>query len=268
MKKLIDTIKAVMNENCELPFAVYSSIKEQRILNVPMVNPMLIVVLRGTKELGDNNELTCKAGDFVFLSDSPSIHLRNIPSNEEYFALLITFEPQELEGLPVNLSHQKHYSVGQTAPILVECLQQFVESSVWAPQSLWSLRKREIIELLCHMGHKEILTMIGNSSVSHKLHNMLIKHTSQELTIASICDELAMSESTLRRKLKLEGTSLQAIKDQTRLGLGLHLLQTTHYSVGLIAEKCGYQSQSRFTDRFKNRFGLTPSDLRKTKMTG
>jgi AraC-like DNA-binding protein len=51
-----------------------------------------------------------------------------------------------------------------------------------------------------------------------------------------------------------------------KLGLGLHLLQTTLHSIVLIAEKCGYQSQSRFTDRFKGRFGLTPSELRKTKM--
>ena len=75
-----------------------------------------------------------------------------------------------------------------------------------------------------------------------------------------------MSESTLRRKLKAEGTSLQEIKDQSRLGLGLHLLQTTQDPITLIAEKCGYQSQSRFTNRFKGRFGLTPSELRKTKM--
>jgi AraC-like DNA-binding protein len=71
----------------------------------------------------------------------------------------------------------------------------------------------------------------------------------------------------LRRKLKLEGTSVQDIKDQARLGLALHLLQTSSNSIGMIADKCGYQSQSRFTERFKKRFGLTPSELRKTKMT-
>lgn len=76
-----------------------------------------------------------------------------------------------------------------------------------------------------------------------------------------------MSESTLHRKLKSERTSIQEIKDQAKLGKGLHLLQTTHYSIRLVEEKCGYQSQSKFTDRFKKRFGLTPSELRKTKMT-
>jgi len=76
-----------------------------------------------------------------------------------------------------------------------------------------------------------------------------------------------MSESTLRRKLKAEGTSIQEIKDQTRMGFGLHLLQTTKKSISIIAQECGYQSQSRFTSRFKDRFGLTPTELRKTKLT-
>ncbi|MFT5997355.1 MAG: AraC-like DNA-binding protein [Glaciecola sp.] len=44
------------------------------------------------------------------------------------------------------------------------------------------------------------------------------------------------------------------------------MLQTPQDSLDMIAEKCGYQFQSRFTDRFKARFGLTPSELRKTKM--
>jgi AraC-like DNA-binding protein len=88
-----------------------------------------------------------------------------------------------------------------------------------------------------------------------------------ELTIDIICEHLLMSESKLRRKLKLEGTSVQEIKDQARLGLALHLLQTSSNSIGVIADKCGYQSQSRFTERFKKRFGLTPSELKKTKMT-
>jgi AraC-like DNA-binding protein len=33
-----------------------------------------------------------------------------------------------------------------------------------------------------------------------------------------------------------------------------------------VAERCGYQSQSRFTDKFKQFFGVTPTELRKTRM--
>lgn len=266
MTNLLRTIKKTINGKSELPFAVYSSIKEQNLLNVPIVKPLLVVVLSGCKELGKDHELICHAGHFIFLSDSPAINMRNIPKDEEYFALLIEFDYQDFNGLQNSAFNKQGYCIGATTSVLERCLQQFVESALWAPKNLWSSRKRELLELLCYMGHKEILSMMGNAKLGHKLHDMFCKHGFYELSNQHICDQLAMSESTLRRKLHSEGTSVQEIKDQARLTLGLHLLQTTRQPISLVAEKCGYQSQSRFTDRFKRRFGLTPSELRKTKM--
>ncbi len=254
-------------ENKELPFSIYTSIHEQNLLNVPIVKPLLIVVFNGEKVLGKQGELVCQVGRFIFLSDSPAINMRNIPIEEEYFALLIEFDSQDYAGLNVQASHKKHYCIGDTTESLKKCLLQFIESSLWAPTQIVSSRKREILELLCHMGHEEILSMLGSSQIGQRLHTMFNEQGFHELTLESICEQLAMSESTLRRKLKMEGTSVQEIKDQARLGLGLHLLQTTLFSISTIAEECGYQSQSRFTERFKGRFGLTPSELRKTIMT-
>jgi AraC-like DNA-binding protein len=203
------------------------------------------------------------------LSDSPAINMRNIPKNSEYFALLIEFDDQDFYGLQNSTLNKQRHHIGQTTSVLEKCLHQFVQSALWAPKQLWGLRKREILELLCHMGHKQVLSMVGNTKLAHRLHDMFCAHgihAIQEITNEYIAKQLAMSDSTIRRKLNAEGTSIQEIKDQARLGLGLHLLQTTRQPISVIADKCGYQSQSRFTDRFRRRFGLTPSELRKTKM--
>lgn len=266
LKNLRDTVKRSLVENSEQPFSVYTSVKEQVLLNVPISKPLLIVVLEGDKELGVNSEITCHCGDFIFLSNSPAINMRNIPKGKEYMALLIEFDQQDFDGLEIYGAVEKDYVAGSAPSSLIKCLQQFVECSGWAPKSLWSLRKREIISLLYESGYTEVLSLIGDSPVKTKLHEMFIAQGFENITTDYICTEFAMSESTLRRKLKLEGTNLQAVKDQTRLGLALHYLQTTPLSIGIIADKCGYQSQSRFTERFKKRFGLTPSELRKTKM--
>ena len=265
---LLSTIKNTLNSNRALPFSVYSSAKEQNLLNVPIAKPLLIVVLNGEKELGKDHEISCCSGEFIFLADSPAINMRNIPKGKEYFALLIEFEYQDFNGLQNSEFNQQKYYIGEISAILEQCLQQFVTSSLWAPEQLWLLRRREIIELLCHIGHKKILSMVGNFKTAHRLHDIFCEYGFNGLTNEYLCKQLAMSESTLRRKLKLEGTSVQEVKDQARLGLGLHLLQTTRQPISLVAEKCGYLSQSRFTDRFKKRFGLTPSELRKTKMAG
>ena len=267
MKRLLRSIRSTLSDEREQPFSIYTSIKEQKLLNVPIAKPLLIVVLNGDKERGVNNELICPSGSFIFLSDSPSINMRNIPKSKEYFALLIEFDYEDFNGLSVNTLNKKDYFIGEIQPDLEKCLQQFIEISSWAPKQFWSLRKREIILLLCHLGHHEILSLLGKPQIKHRLHEMFISQGFHELSIELICEQLAMSESTLRRKLKSEGTSVQEIKDQARLGLALHMLQTSGNSIGMIADNCGYSSQSRFTERFKKRFGLTPSELRKTKMT-
>lgn len=265
MEHLINSIKESVKHEGTLPFAVYSSIKEQHLLNVPVVKPLLIAVLDGHKELGKNNEINCTKGNFVFLSDSPAINMRNIPKEKEYFALLIEFDYQDFENLPINSMPKQNFCLGEITLILQKCLQQFIEWSVIAPETLWPLRRREIIQLMCQMGHSNILSMAANPKVSHKLHAIFSKTPSEDVMMQDICRQLAMSESTLRRKLAVENTTVQSIKDQVRLGLGLHLLQTTHHAINFIAQECGYQSSSRFTSRFKERFGLTPSELRKTK---
>jgi AraC-like DNA-binding protein len=267
MENLLSTIKNTLNENREQPFSVYTSIKEQKLLNVPIAKPLLIVVLKGDKELGIDKELICHSGSFIFLTDSASVNMRNIPKSKEYFSLLVEFDHQDFSGLSTGTSIKNDYYIGKTTSDLERCLQQFVEVALWAPKKMWSLRKREIISLLCHIGHEDILSLLGSPQLKDLLHEMFMSQGFYELTIEVVCEHLSMSESTLRRKLKSEGTSVQEVKDQARLGLALHLLQTSSNSIGIIADKCGYQSQSRFAERFKKRFGLTPSELRKTKMT-
>ena len=269
MQTLVNSINHTVTKNMPLPFAVYSSTKEQNLLNVPVIKPLLIAVLSGDKELGEQGHNTCSAGQFVFLSNTSAVNMRNIPKQQPYFALLIEFEYQDFENIQLHSHHKSPFCIGDITETLEKYLQQFIEWSTWAPKVLWPLRRKEIIQLLCHLGHQEILAMVTTPNVAHKVHALFSEQLqrSEVLSVEFICNKLAMSESTLRRKLKAQYSSVQAIKDQATLGLGLHLLQSTHETIGLISEKCGYQSQSRFTERFKNLFGLTPSELRKTRMT-
>ena len=264
---LYRAIQRTSQANLKLPFSIFSSYKLQSLLNVPITKPVLIVVLGGVKELGADHGLVCHAGDFVFLSNSPAINMRNIPTDEMYYALLIEFDQKDIDGLYVNSDNKHDYLIGKTCQTLETCLTQFIESSAWASEEIISLRKREIILLLKELGHQQVLSLLGGSKLKDQVHTLFIQQGFSQLSVEDICENLAMSESTLRRKLKAEGSSVQDIKVQARLGLALHLLQTTTQSIGIIAEQCGYQSQSRFTDGFKQRFGLTPSELRKTKMT-
>ena len=109
--------------------------------------------------------------------------------------------------------------------------------------------------------------MYKRQTLSHKVHTIISSNIASDFSADALSSQLAMSEPTLRRKLRSEGNSIQSIKDRAKLGYGLHLVQTTFESIGQIAEQCGYSSQSRFTEKFSQLFGVTPTELRKTRMS-
>lgn len=267
MKDLIDLARKISAQNPGLPFSVYASTKEQILANVPVIKPLLIFVLSGMKQLGDNDKIKCQSGNFIFLSNSPNVDMRNIPDETEYFAILIEFEYSDFLHFSKQRSSKKKYFQGQINLTLEKALHQYIEWSVFAPPTSLQFRRQEILHLMVLSGHDDIFSVVEPPSLSHKIHEILNENLAADWTAERLAERLSMSESTLRRKLRAEGNSIQVIRNRARLGLGLHLIQTTMEHVGRIAERCGYQSQSRFTDRFKLLFGMTPTELRKTRMT-
>lgn len=265
MENLKRAAKLGLEAGTTLPFSVYSSVREQRIVNVPIIKPTLICVLDGSKRLGRQGEIECPSGSFIILSNHPSISMRNIPGDGEYLALIVEFEHEDFTCLPPKTSRTVPYVQGELAEAFVKTLQQFVEWSAFAPQAMWTARRREILQLVYHLGHAQVCAVIEAPSLSNKVHGLISADLANDMSVDVLASRLALSESTLRRKLAKEGATLQAIKDRARLGYGLHLVQSTFEPIGRVAERCGYQSQSRFTDKFRQCFGVTPSELRKTR---
>lgn len=263
---IITAAKKAIENQLHLPFSVYSSYKEQIIKNVPVIKPLLIFVLSGTKQLGKTEAVECLSGHFIFLSNHPKIDMRNIPTQEEYFAVLIDFEYEDFAELRKNSTSNKKYFQGEINSVLESALCQFIEFSLIAPPEVIRFRKREILEIIYYSGYKDVCNIVEAPSLSEKVQSMISDNLSLDWPVELIASNLFMSSSTLRRKLKSEGSNIHDIRNRTRLSHGFHLLQTTQLSITNIAELCGYQSQSRFTVQFKFLFGMTPRELRKTKM--
>ncbi|WPC06549.1 helix-turn-helix transcriptional regulator [Pseudomonas benzenivorans] len=264
MQELIKLARAAQRGDSGLPFSVYSSYKEQRILNAPITKPLLIFVLAGVKQLGRRDEIVCPTGSFLFLSNASDIDMRNIPG-DEYFAVLIEFEFSDFDRFKNKRSADKRYVQGGIDEAMAKTLKQYIEWSLYAPQELWHFRREELLQLIYLSGYTEVSNIVGHPSLSHRLHDIVSDNISSDWSVGRLAERLAVSESTLRRRLKAEGASIKSTVNRARLGQGLFLLQTTMEPIGRIAERCGYHSQSRFTDRFKQQFGITPSELRKTR---
>ena len=266
MSGLMTTAQGILATNEALPFSLYSSVKEQRLFNVAITKPLLILVLGGQKKLGKTGEIICAPGSFIFLSNHPTIDMRNIPNSAHYMALLIEFDYEDFESLTFSSIPKQAYVQGVIDPALEKSVSQFMEWSAVAPSELRPMRRREILQLLHLSGYPEVGGLVEAPSLRHQLNAILAEDVLQDLDAPALSSRLAMSESTLRRKLKAEGTNLQTLKDDAKLNLGLHLIQTSMAPIGHIADQCGYHSQARFSERFKQRFGLSPSELRKTRL--
>lgn len=248
-------------------FSVYSPTHEQNLLNVPILKPVLIIICSGEKELESKTKVeTCYTNQFVFISGSNSIGMRNIPEDNSYYAVLIEFEDDELplqESIDNTLNLD--FFIGDVDNVLQDSIAQFMEISAIYPEDLLKSRRKEIIQLMIAQGFNELFSIKRTHKLTEMITEIMKRSDLYNINVQRISDQIGLSESTLHRKLKEENTSIKEIKDRVRMGSGLHLLQTTDLPVSVIADKCGYSTHSKFSLRFKKHFGITPADLKKTK---
>ncbi|WP_033852456.1 helix-turn-helix transcriptional regulator, partial [Yersinia wautersii] len=79
---------------------------------------------------------------------------------------------------------------------------------------------------------------------------------------SEVAEHMTMSEVVLRRKLAAENILLRDLMIDVRMTSALRLLQGTDWPISLIANQIGYESSSRFAERFRKRFGFAPTAIR------
>lgn len=126
-------------------------------------------------------------------------------------------------------------------------------------------RLTEILFLLAQKGLAGNLLFAQKQGLREKTKHLFALDPSHEWRVSEISQRLATSESTLRRQLRAEDTSFSRLLEDARLDRGVELVMMTDMPIGQIAFDCGYQSQSRFSERFRMRFSLSPTQLRATQ---
>lgn len=81
-------------------------------------------------------------------------------------------------------------------------------------------------------------------------------------SLETIAETLHMSQATLRRRLKVEGSSYQHLRRQCLLASALHYLRATDWSISRIAEYLGFSNEAAFRRAFLSWTGSPPSHYR------
>jgi len=85
--------------------------------------------------------------------------------------------------------------------------------------------------------------------------------------LAKVADTLHMSASTVQRRLALEGTSFQSLKDELRRDLAIVRLNTSQVPLAALADELGFADSAAFQRAFKGWTGSAPGAYRRGGLT-
>jgi len=112
---------------------------------------------------------------------------------------------------------------------------------------------------------KEMMLLDPVVDIALIVRNKLRDHSGKLPPLQKMADDLHLSTSSLKRKLKNVGATYQQLRESVQFHKANYLLATTQYPIEQIADMLGYADGSNFNKAFKQWSGLTPSEYRKKK---
>ncbi len=243
---------------------------------MPMMQPCIMAVVTGRKELATSSRtVTAEDGEMILVPGGSRYWLGNYPSDRDslYCGLGLRFSAAALEHF--RQIYGKRLGGRALSPVwhapmpavVQRALLQWLELGPKETRdpALDEHRQVEMLLLLAQAGLTGNLLLDDHPSWRLRASQYMAIDPARPWQMRDVCRHLGVSETSLRRHLKDEATSFRETLEELRLGFGLSLVLETSWSIGRISEAVGYQSQSRFGERFKQRFGTTPTALRRTQ---
>lgn len=120
----------------------------------------------------------------------------------------------------------------------------------------------QVMEITCP--EKAVDFQASQEEIIRNVHDYLVEHISQRITIEELSKEFLMNTTTLKQVFKkVYGETIASHMKQHRLELAASLLVKTQDDMLNIAQAVGYESPSRFAAAFKEAYGMLPTEYRK-----
>lgn len=124
----------------------------------------------------------------------------------------------------------------------------------------------EIVEQVMEMACPEraVDFQASPNEIIRTVHDYLMEHISERITIETLSKEFLMNTTTLKRSFKeVYGISIASYVKEQRMKLAAQLLARQDDTVASVARKVGYESQSRFAEGFRAVYGMTPTQYKR-----
>jgi AraC-like DNA-binding protein len=239
--------------------------RRQRIAAAPFAEFSIFQVRAGSKRLGDGQRQDeIIAGGFAAVAPGQLLHVENLPPDGGTYRAVCLCLPQAMleHASPVPGDAATPPWAPLPATRALEQAFAHAEQGVTEqlPDNLLRHRVAELVAAVAMAGFQPPLERPRR--LGERIRLLLSAQPAHEWRAEDVASRLALSEATLRRRLAEETTGFRDILEEVRLVHGLALVQGTDKPLKQVAVECGYASPSRFTARFRERFGTLPSDLR------
>lgn len=259
-----------MEERISAATCFISSRVRHRVATVAIREDVLILVRSGVKTLlGQAQPLMLSAGEAVVLARGSEWDVVNDPAPEgRYEALVLQFG----DGAVTDF-HRAYPGVFPAPPMagsfvvapdaLVADAVLRAAASIDEPALSERLRQHRVQEVLLLLAERGCVLQPRDAlSWPDRVRRLIASRPHADWTAGALAQACHTSTSTLQRRLAEHAVTVGGLIRETRLETALILLQTSQLPVGEVAQRCGYESHSRFSAAFKSRYGFLPSHLR------
>ncbi|MGK3127294.1 AraC family transcriptional regulator [Candidatus Pantoea formicae] len=221
----------------------------------------LILIRRGSKQVGYNgHEYHLNAGDALLVSADTRLDVTNLPATpaEGYEADWLSFPNHIIEG-----SDARALAISSLSHGFIDAFYHAVAAIKDHAGISDKVAEKRLEEVMLWLEERGIALRLNRvERLTQKVRRMIASEIAKEWTAEEVAHSLAMSESTLRRKLSAENAAFQQLLADVRMCHALTLLQVTDRAISQIAYDVGYESPSKFSTRFRLRFGFNPGQVR------
>lgn len=230
-------------------------------------DPTVIAIRRGHKTLRwAGRELQIEAGEIMALADGQTFDVINGPDAEGlYQAQWIAFGQGVIDRFAAQYGTAVAVRDAAKLPPDARMNAAFeYAAAVLAGQEVpRNAAEAALHGLLAWLQHHGIgFAAHDRPDLIRQIRQIIAADTAADWSAAVLAERLHCSESALRRRLAQHNTGFRALLTDVRMTRALTLLQVTPWPVAQIAGAVGYESPSRFTARFRERFGFAPSAVR------
>ncbi|OJB80552.1 helix-turn-helix transcriptional regulator [Yersinia ruckeri] len=244
---------------------------ELELNSIYIDHPLLIMVNHGHKIVRwENQECIIRPGEIAAINGGQAIDITNVLSADGvYFSHTLSLDPPLLSAFAQSPETHILSTVSGVMPIRAPS-GEFINAFSYTfkaltdnndiPNSIIRHRVEELLLWLALHGGKFLLKKA--ETLTEKVRHCLATDPHKIWTAAEVAQRMSMSEVVLRRKLSAENTILRNLMIDVRMTSALKMLLSTDWPISLISSQVGYESSSRFAERFRKRFGFAPTAIR------